>query len=136
MIASSSRNKSGVEVYAIILDCSHDLPRLIEQAQPKSLNDEDREFLTRASKYGVNLRYSFDLFSIVTCDWLPEDNVDLVMGQEHLKNFLKIAKSLATEADERHKKIYDSQKTFLLMNEVKNFVDELRVVSKKQRNMC
>ncbi len=136
MMASSSRDKSGSEVYTAIINCGHDLWRLIKQANPKSLNMDDRKMLKKATKIGVNLRYSLNIFSVTTCEFLPNDDVALKINQAYLVKFLAIAESLKDEANARHTKVFDTGKFFLLKKEVGKFVGKLREVTKKKNQKC
>jgi hypothetical protein len=136
MIASSSHDKSGVEVYAAILKYRHNLWCLVKHANPKKLNKDDKKILQQVSKLGVSLRYSLDLFSLTTCEFLPNDKVNFKIDQAYLKNFLAVAKLLTDEANERHKKKFDTGRTNHWNKDthvnVEKFVEKLRAVSKKQ----
>ena len=62
MIASANIDKPGAEVYARILNLGHNLKRLMKHADPKSIDADARNFLKQASKRGIHLRYSLELF--------------------------------------------------------------------------
>ena len=120
MIAATSHDKSGAEVYATIRKCGHKLPLLMELANPKSLNKNYKKFLEEASELGVSLRYSLDLFSLATCELIPNDKEGFKNNEQFekidqtcLKTFLVIAKLLADEADERHSATFGTEKSAL-----------------------
>ncbi len=137
MIASANHGDKGSDVYASILKCGHDLHRLVKKAQPKNINERERAFLKDASKRGVNLRYSLDLFSLTTCDLIPSDEIAFKIDQEYLKKFLSVAGSLANGADVRHKSVFKNGATPLMsQKQLKEFVAKLRAVSKRHGRKC
>ena len=122
MITSSIQGKSGVQVYREIWKCGHDLRRLMKQAGPKSITEDDRRFLKQASKRGVSLRYNLDLFSLTTCE----------LDQKYFGRFLRIAVLLTQEADIRHLDAFRSVSKLMPAKDLKSYVKRLRGVSRRQ----
>lgn len=134
MIASANNGKTGTEVYALILKLGHDLKRLMKQANPKSIDDDARKFLKQASKRGVHLRYSLDLFSLTISDLIPNDDMRFRINQDYLVRFLTIADLLAQEANTRHKDVFGSGSTRVMsQKQLKEYVKKLRAASKGQK---
>jgi len=133
MIASSNKTKSGADVYTIIRQCGHDLRCLMKQAKPLSISKDDRNFLKQASKRGVSFRYSFDLFSLTTCDFLPSDEVSFRLDPNYLAEFLRIADLLAKEANERHVRDLGTQIFFSSRQKLKSYVKSLRDITAKRK---
>ena len=134
MIASANIDKPGSEVYARILNHGHNLKRLMKDADPKSIDADARNFLKQASKRGIHLRYSLELFSVTTCELLQDDTVGFRIDQDYLKKFSEIGVSLAKEAKERHQRVCGSGTTSRMTPEqLKEYVNNLREVSKKSR---
>jgi hypothetical protein len=138
MIASANEDKTGTEVYALIIKRGHDLNRLMKDVNPKSISDDDRKFIKKASKLGVKLRYSLDLFSVVTCDLIAEDDdVDFQIDQAYLKKFLSIADSLSKEANAQHKSVFGNGATPIMSQaKAKEYIKALRAICRKQRKKC
>ena len=135
MIASANADKTGTEVYGIILKRGHNLKRLIAKALPQSIDEDACKFLKVASKHGVSLRYSLDLFSLTTSDSIQGSRFQI--DQNYLREFLKVAKSLTQEAEARHRSIFGNGGAPVLTNEqLKEYVREFQVVSKKQITKC
>jgi hypothetical protein len=132
MITSSIQGKSGVQVYREIWKCGHDLRRLMKQAGPKSITEDDRRFLKQASKRGVSLRYNLDLFSLTTCELLPDDQVTFQVDQKYFGRFLRIAVLLTQEADIRHLDAFRSVSKLMPAKDLKSYVKRLRGVSRRQ----
>jgi hypothetical protein len=132
MIASSNANKTGVEVYRMIRHCGHDFRHLIKEAKPKKTSRADLDFLKQASKRGVNLRYSLDLFSLSNCDFIPNDSVGFHPDQPYLLEFLRIAEVLRSEADEHHFAL-GTTVTLKSSRELLKYVQRLRKITAKEK---
>jgi hypothetical protein len=132
MIASSNANKTAVEVYQIIRNCGHDFRHLIKEAKPKKTSRADLKFLIQASRRGVNLRYSLDLFSLSICDLLPNDSVCFHPDQPYLSEFLRIAEVLSSEANEHHVAL-GTTATFKSSRELLKYVQRLRKITVREK---
>jgi hypothetical protein len=133
MMCSGGTYTSAESALRDILKIGHDLKRLMREANPSCLTEDDKGTLRTLNKKGVSLRYDLDLTSLVTSELLESDSVNFGINEQYVTSLSKLVEKLSNEAQERHWDRFGTHGRGMTKKQVEDEVKELRQLLKAVR---
>ena len=135
LICSTHPDQRAEDAYTLILKCGHNLAKLLKHAGNVPLSDEDKSFLRVATKRGVRLRYSLDLFNLTTSEIIPNDQVSFKIDAAYVKRFFGIAEQLFEHSHQTYLGAISSEPKIMTLAEIEALVGRLRKIKPAKKSV-
>lgn len=133
LLCSKDADQEATVVYANIRKLGHDLTKLHKCVGVVPITREDEAILRAATKRGVHLRYSLDLFNLTTCDALTKDSVAFTIDEAYVQRFFAIADRLSKHAQTVHTSAFPSSEELITSKQIESYVRKLRKLEPRSK---
>ena len=133
LMCSKDNQQEAEVVYAQLRKLGHDLTKLLKRAGTVQITQSDKDFLRAATKRGVHLRYSLDLFNLSTCEIINKDSVTFTIDEEYVNRFFRIADGLSKQAQTAHRTSFASPPKLMTETQMESYVRRLRQLEPKRK---